>query len=285
MTFPNAQYGCGIGEHPGVVAIDGTSTTSVSTTTDGTANTESAWAELVAATDEDIIAIQPFMQRRSGSGQHGLMVTFGVGPSGKEQSILDNFYMDTDLFIGPYQCPMFPVFIPAGTRLAFKTRASLASMVVELNLNCWHQGNAMIPSSFGRITTYGAITASTSAVELDPPAGIYSGDVVTNKTFLEVDASIAYPIKMLNLGVFQARQTARADNHWFIDIAIGAAGKERSLIEDLVAASDSSSDQVSPFYIGPIPVDIPAGERLGVRAVKKSAGSNGDIGIIIYGVS
>ncbi len=94
-------------------------------------NTKGAWTQIVASTDRDIHAIV-FSTGRSAQNRSlsdaDFLVDIGVGASGNEFAIVKDYYFFTASSgdgVKNYSSPCFPVFIPAGSRLAARAQCSI----------------------------------------------------------------------------------------------------------------------------------------------------------------
>jgi hypothetical protein len=73
---------------------------------------------------------------------------------------------------------------------------------------------------------------------------------------------------------------------WFLDIAVGAAGLEQIILENLIVQVNASGDRFIQPYIGPLPLSLPAGTRVAARCASTLiAAGRREFGVIMYGFS
>ncbi len=120
----------------------------------------------------------------------------------------------------------------------------------------------------------------TGGTQFDP------GAVANTKgAWAELDPSIANEIRMMMIALGQNDLTATSKAFYLVDIGVGAAGSEQVIIADYPVARDSSGDRPQPQLTPPIPVNIPAGSRLAVRAqCSLTTPNNRELEMIVYGV-
>ena len=108
----------------------------------------------------------------------------------------------------------------------------------------------------GRWETSGAATAASDG------ATVTAGALNTKGSWAELAAATALAGDLLI--VQPGACSAAAD--YLVDIGIGAAGSEQTIVSNLFIRGDSSNDCVSTAMTLPLPIAIPAGTRLAVRA-------------------
>jgi hypothetical protein len=85
------------------------------------------------------------------------------------------------------------------------------------------------------------------------------------------------------IGVGGAADTTLQDSYIYVDIAVGAALAEISVIDDIPMLMSSVEYLGQWFNPMPRKVDIPVGSRISVRARSSSASAQ-SIDVILYGL-
>jgi hypothetical protein len=227
-----------------------------STTAHASANTKGVWVEAIAATlIRGSLIIQP---GRSGVGD--LLADIAVGAAGSEQTILSNLLFSTPTVNSFRQMwtLFLPIDIPIGSRLAIRSQATTAASTATLPLYIVAGGFGVCPS-LSKIDTYGADEADSGGTSIDP-----GGTVNTKGAYSELSAS-CNAMKMMFLAIGSKLNATYLTSGWLVDIAVGAAESEQIIFPDIYLGSCSSIN-IFPRYIGPFPVNIPAGTRIAIRA-------------------
>lgn len=256
---------------------------SVTATTDGTTVTASAtvdtkgdWVELVSATTFDanwVIVQFPYNEW----GGFPFLVDIGVGAAASEQVIIP------DLQVYENEAPLvdhsylFPVFIPAGVRLAarcqepFESSAYLDVSVQLISGGFAAPGRPMLATAYG--ATSGSIGTSVDA----------GGTAHTKGAWTEIAAATVRDHHWLAIAASSIDGNWAANTRFFLDIGIGPA-TETVLIPNIALGGSTQSDNVvqSVFHY---PVSVPAGARLSAR-LQSSSNNSGDrvLRVKIYGV-
>jgi hypothetical protein len=128
-------------QSPTTYGANAGSTAGVSVTASGTTNTKGSYAQITASTTAPIRWLLPCIGDNYGTTSFDAALDIAVGAGGSEQIILPDLYVNnpssavTSQPMAPYCC--LPVDIPAGTRIAARTKATLASAVLQLVLIGW----------------------------------------------------------------------------------------------------------------------------------------------------
>jgi hypothetical protein len=236
-------------------AVD-TTVSSGTLLTGGTANVKGSYVELIASTAFHASWMLVSFSRTVSSSAEFLL-DIAVGAAASEQVIVNNLYASG--LSSLYFNYMFPVSIPPGTRISARIQDG-ASGTGRVNVALI--GNSLLPSaSYGRLTTYGANTADSGGVSIDP-----GGTLNTKGAYSEIVASTTNRIRGLIIAIGAQGNNARTDALWLFDVAIGAAGSEQIIISDLPISCVAAGDAVSPGVFPIIPISIPEGTRVAVRA-------------------
>lgn len=266
----------GIGDFRAPSAVASTSSGTV-VTTGGSAHTKGSWTQITASSAVDADAVIVMIRGASGADT---LTDIAVGASGSEVVVCSNLYE------GAGSIPAFahgatyviPLQIPAGTRISARSQGHVSSQGLKVDLYLM-KGGVAFPSACGRLTPYGANTADSGGVQIDP------GTTANTKgAYSEITSSTSNPIKALIAAFPLVGDGTRSDCDWMVDIAVGAAGSEVPLISNFhlmcAATGNSHYPQASPT----IPVAIPSGTRIAVRAQCSITTSDRLFDAIIYGI-
>lgn len=250
--------------------------TSVTVSNSGTANTKGAWAQVMAATPAR--AIWLLVTVRSAGASVGAF-DLAIGAAGSEQILIaDLFHRETQN--GDSTVPyLFPVNIPAGTRIAARIQKNAAggTGVVSVALG---YGALDEPNGVGRHATAGVTTSgATSGTTVDPGA-----TASTYGAWVELIAATAFPARWMNLYHNAIDGTLNADADGVFQIGIGAAGSEQLIVDGVQSTHGSAPRGMTPNSTH-LPVAIPAGERVAVRCQLGStaAGRNREVAMYLSG--
>ena len=244
-----------------------TGTTGTTITANGTPHNEGAWTQLDASTSIDADAIWLLINRPS-AAMRGLL-DIGIGASGQEVVLVDNFLIDTARANCHGYHAWFPVPVPAASRLAARIRASVGSVSVNVDVLLHRYG---IPSDdyLRAVDTYGTDTTAGSGASsgtldsggstVDPGASIN-----TRGAWKELSSSIPNPISWLLLSVGLNVNTAATTAAWVLSVATGAASSEQVVATGYTLVANTTTDMVTPNTVL-LPCALPAGARLAVAA-------------------
>lgn len=213
-----------------------------------------------------------------GGGAVDFLVDIAVGAASSEVIIANNLHFSSGT--GDY-CTQFefPIFVPAGTRISARCQATTASRTLRCAVTLGTHG--FLPSSpLSVITTYGANTADSGGVQVDP-----GGTIETKGAYSEITSSLTFDISYFVLAVGIQNNTVRTSARFLMDIAVGAAGSEVILLPDQFYVCASTGDCLLPASIC-WPCSIPAGTRVAARAacsINDAADRLFDV--VLYGVS
>ena len=242
-----------------LAGIDGAYTRIVSITAHASANTKGSYVELLASTARNYDAMMITESYCQGDADY--LTDIAIGAAGSEQVIINNIIRSADDIAVHYGggILVFPIQIPAGSRISARCQCSVGG-----NYNRY--GITFLASNFykqcaGIVDTYGAAAADSGGVSIDPGA---TAD--TKGAWVEISAGITRSAKFIILGTGAQGNYTRRVSNWFVDVGIGAAGSEQVLIPNLVFGTHTYQGILLPTNTAAIPVDIPAGTRLSVRA-------------------
>lgn len=259
------------------VPRSGGTLTNVTLTAGTPAHTKGAWATLVSSVGGSVggawVIISPGTSRVA-AALSGVLLDLAVGSAGNETIIVSN------LFTGYWsrdQGLVFPIHLPAGATLRGRIQAVTAAKTQTFCVDVVSLDPVDGSSIPGKITTYGANTATSGGVQITP--GAVAG---VKGTYAELTASTTAPIHAIML-LGQGTTATQTSAEYDVDIAVGAALSETIVVPDW-AIRNSSSETVfayNPFYL-PITFSIPSGTRLSARCAADGAAVQA-LEIALYG--
>jgi len=225
------------------------------------ANVKGVWAEILASTAQDIHAIMVVVDKRQTEGH---LLDIGIGAAGSEVVIMENLMSGDNKSLGGSTKFFIPFYIAKGTRVSARSQH-------HTNANAFVQilgfaGTFETDGAGSRTTTFGAVTATSNGTRVDPGAtfGVFSA-------WVEFSASVPDDIRYLAIMAALPQESVQGDSRGALEIGVGGAGSEERIIRNYLTAA-AGPERSSPCT-GAIPVDIPAGTRLSVRAISNSGAS------------
>lgn len=228
----------------------------------GAANAKGAYVQLIAATGFDYSALTVQLVGTGGGGQCYL-VDIAIGAAGSEVVIAPNILLDTAR--GGYQNVIslpLPLAIPIGARLAARVQEAggTGSRTVQVTL-IGRAGGVNTPSATcGSVNNYGANTATSSGVLVDPGAtlNIYGAWAEIVGATVRSHAGI--------IAVLGTEQFAPSmiDTIYYLQIGIGASGSETILCEFMSAISSGANRLHENLF--DIAAALPEGTRIAMRS-------------------
>jgi len=224
----------------------------------GLANTKGTpWTELIASTLRPSIGMLLTLGDTSNVDQ---LIDIGIGAAAFEVVIISNIEFGQGLTgIAHLEHVFIPFSIPAGSRISTRIQSVSPSGVCAVAVTMVYGETApgSIPS---KATTYGANTADSGGVSVDPGA---TAD--TKGVYSEITASTTSPIRWLLISLGNQSNAIRTYCRWFVDLAIGAAGSEVVVIPNIPVRASSVADGIFGSLIS-LPCTIPVGSRIAIRA-------------------
>lgn len=259
----------------------------VSVTPSATANTLGSWTELISSTPySSSWAMISIIDPGTATALNTVSVNIGIGASGSETVLIANLIAQRDSFSSvPGQAYeyLIPMQIPGGTRLAANCQSSGASSAaLYVSLSPFNGAFGCI-SGGGAIDTYGFSSSATKGVLIDP-----GGTALTKGAYSEVATSTTYDLAGFVLAFDSSTASGSGFAGWTIDVGIGASGSEVVILPDLQVYGRGSGTTYKALYPGLtpfIPIQIPAGSRIAVRAQCTTNSSVArTFGVTLYGV-
>lgn len=247
----------------------GTSTGYLDVSTTGT-NVKGAWQELTASSGLPVTVDVLTICFGGASTSGTFLVDIGITPvgGGTPTVIIANLLFKTSNdFAANGRELSFRYRLPTGTRVWVRQANDVGAargVRVALLTRAGHgPGRA---AALNRITTYGAVTASSRGTNVDPGAvaGAKGG-------WVELAASLTYPVKAIALSIVQAAGVVFSTYRY--DLGTGAAGSERVIVPDFpqhAADLGQGLPPGAPWF----DVTLPAGARLLIRSACDSTAAN-----------
>lgn len=252
---------------------------SLTVTSGGSAHTKGAWTEIVASTSADVASIT--VNSTAPVGQNGIdtrcLVDIGIGGSGSETVIIPN------IAVGNKSSStagwLFPVFIPKGTRVAFRSQHAVASTANTFRFRLGRSATPQSTKPAPYCVNMGANTSTSSGVVVS-----WGGSTHTKGTWTEITSAAPERLSALQVCVDYNGSVAGANGSALVDVAVGAAGSEVAVASNLFYVT-TTSEQIDHFGGGLpyLPVDIPAGARVSVR-YQASSNLISTLGFVLVGI-
>lgn len=259
------------------------------------ANVYTSYSEVFASTPFDAYGITVESLINNGASRQTLFASLevGTGGAGSETLLIENMNpgnVRTGDRAEPAFSNYFPLYIPAGTRIAVRgamSNATSATIYYRITLNriTSHPFN----SWFGRtVTAYGSDRTNLKATVSLTPGGSPTPD--TWGSWTEITASTTRRHKALILQIYPGSLATPPDYLGMsYQLAIGGSGSEHIISH---VYRHTQNPEVGWFpYLRPIQEtviykDIPAGSRLSARALYGSYGTSYVAGAVsVYGIS
>lgn len=245
-------------------------------TPNATANTKGSYSQIEAATTEQCSGLHVGVFPGTGVTYAGgdLLIDVAFGAASSEVDVVQNLPFTGYAQYAPATSWLWlPIEIPESTRISARCQSTATSGGdIELMI-CRQASHPLTPKGLGKWVTYGADTATSTAVTLTSNFG-------SPTAYSQVTASLPEHGSMLYVVAQGGGVPARTIGKFDIDVAVGTGGNEVDFLS--VPITGSSQENVGPWVTGPFFVDIPAGTRLSVRAECHSgAGSDIDVALLI----
>jgi hypothetical protein len=250
------------------------------TNTRGTAvtsgnNAYGSYAQIVASTPSDTAFIKIDISTNASSNTgFGGGVKIAIGGAGSEIDIILDLQLKAPLsayYGGSY---LFPVSIPAGTRIAAAANGNAgASDVYYVHVELFDSGWGT--EDFAGVDSIGATNSGSRGT------AVTAGAAATKGSYAQLTASTPRDYDAIALVVTDITSAGMAGDRWLIDLAIGGAGSEVIILPDWFISTTTSDDPRGQLGCV-LPISIPAGTRVAAR-VASALGSN-LIGIVAYGL-
>lgn len=173
---------------------------------------------------------------------------------------------------------MFPLYIPAGSRIAVQA-AGLLTANATLRCSMFLYGGVPAPwlPCGSKVTTYGISSVPTGATAITPGASAAEG------AYAQIVAATSEDHIALIPGFGPTGDTTLSSKTLMVDIGLGAATEEQ-VAESFIFQTSINESCAGPLNPFPAFLDIPSGTRLAMRASNNGANDGGYQGAL-YAVS
>lgn len=240
-------------EHLDGVTVSGQPTSSAS------ANTKGGYTEIVSAANntKDIYGFALMLP--NASTNRDCLIDIAVGGAGSEVVVMGNILFSSIKSGRHGDHAVIPLFIARGQRIAARVQCSTGSTAQNVSMTPFHRNPW--PRRYWTCETWGAATGDSGGTSIDP-----GGTANTEGAWTELTSSTTRRTRLFVIAIGNQNNTTRSDATWLVDLGVGAAGSEVAVAENMYFIVNQAIDFTCPCFHGPIPVDIPAGSRVSVRA-------------------
>jgi hypothetical protein len=258
------------------IAITGDASPGAQPVTGAAASTKGAYVQNIASTAFDTFLIGVFASNYAASAtDSNLMVDIAVGAATEEIII-------PDLMMGlcsqaVSRAYYFPLYIPAGTRIACRAAGQRVTTAVSVGV-VLYGGAEPPPWRVGRkVTTYG-VTTVPNGTTVVPGASAAQG------AFTEITASTTEDHFALIPGFQPGVDTTKGLIRYVVTMGLGAATEE-ALSQPYMFGIDTAESMSGPLNPFPTFTEVPSGTRIAVRASASGALDSGNYNACVYAVS
>ncbi len=261
-------------------SADGVTTASssraaVTATASGTPHTVGSYTEIVSALAQDVsgVYVQITTATSTSAADSSSLINIAIGGAGSEVVVVPNIgigYKATANLTGLF----IPIRISRGTRVAFNAQSVVGSKTIAARFT-FVTDKRKISASPTQIDTYEANTATSAGVTVSNP-----GAGNTKGSYTEIIASTDRPYQGLFISIQGAQSTAISSGNILVDVAIGSAGNEINIIDNLQCVT-TTGESVDPITPSTIMRHIPAGTRISARFQRSVTAA---LDLIIHGI-
>lgn len=251
------------------IAVDAANTRG--TTVVAGAGSFSSFVQLVAATANDTAWIEVTVQTNASANTANVgLIEIAVGAAGSEIVLIPDLPMNLNaagLFGATY---LFPVSIPAGTRISAAAKDTSADTfyVIARLFNAGFSGDG-----FSGVDSMGVSGVHGTAISP-------SATPNTKGSYGQIIAATARDYAGIEVSLDGAGGGV-TNAPYLIDVAIGGAGAEQIILPDWWVSAGGGGQFIPPVSTF-LPIEIPTGTRISARAANSVGG--GTLGVIVYGV-
>lgn len=245
------------------IAATASATLGTSATTGAASATKGTIVELISSTSFDtyLMQITAADYGTSATASPGCLDIM-VGGSGSEISLIDNLLMGASGGIGiQIRGPkhwIFPLYVPAGTRIAARVAGLRLSTAMKVAIYLWG-GVGYPPFKVGtRVDTYGIGTVPNGTT-------ITEGSTGAEGAWAQITASTSRDHFCI-VPSYQYNDSTLLDAFIQVDVGIGAAASEQQIGHSFNYSIGTIDCMDGPYPLLPIFKDIPSGTRLAMRA-------------------
>jgi hypothetical protein len=240
-----------------------------STVLSGSASTDTkgAWTQIISATTQPASALLVQFGVDGVRANTNWFLDIGIGAAAAEQPLISNLMVTSGTTV-PQTFPyLILVEVPKGSRLSARFSCSHGSASgttircgIQIYSPNWETALQSAP-----VKDYGINLATSEGTTLVPGASAESAwvEVAPSATF-------AHSYLIIYAGKTDT-DTALTDDAFGLDIGLGVAGSETTVLGDLPFAVSVDADNLFPSIVGPLPVPVAKGNRIAIRALGVTA--------------
>lgn len=228
------------------------------------ANTKGSYVQLTSSSAFD--SSKFWLGYSAGFGLRTYLVDFATGAAASETVRVANILMD----IGnggetsAKNLTELDIDITSGTRIALRCQSDTGA---SQQVDAWILSMDRALTSLPDPVTYGANTADSGAVAIDPGATIN-----TKGAYSEISASASADLDILTAIFGKGSNDILTSASWRVDISTGAAASETVQIPDFVISSGTFEHIYLPA-VARLQIEISSGTRIAARAQSSINGS------------
>lgn len=263
--------------------IQSTATAGTSATTGASATTYGSPAEIFSSLNFDVYGIYLSVSQYSAAANTlQAMMNLLVGGSGSEDPIIPDLIVGYNargaVHYGTGQRYFFPIYIPAGTRVAWQVAGGVVSTAMRI-IAIAIGGDGSPPWRVGsKVTSYGVGTVP-QGTAITPGASGAEG------SWTQIVASTTSDHFAIMPGFQPNGDTTINNRGYALEIGRGASTAEDPIhTVDYWYGTTNAEEVIGPTPCLPAFVDIPSGSRLVMR-VSNSGTNDGGYGACLYGIS
>ena len=253
-----------------------------SVTTGATSSTKGTPAEIFASTSFDAYWIVIMAGRYANAATASDCCVDLLAGAAAEEVIIPNLlageaYGGVGAAACGYKQWAFPLYIPAGTRIAAQAAGLRTSTIIDI-IVCLYGGHGYPPFRVGgNVTTYGIGTVPAGTTVTPGASGAEGAwaEIVASTTR---DHFAVIPSFQLNDSTMNLRRLV-------MDLGLGAAAAEEPIGGSYVFKTDGTETMEGPWPAMPCFQDIPSGTRLAVRASNNGTNDNGTYNVALHCMS
>jgi hypothetical protein len=218
----------------------------------------------------------------TGSTNQRCLVDIALGGAGSESVIIPNLtcgnvsdYAATSSKGASY---FFPIYIPAGVRVAATCQASTGGDIVNVAVRLFQHPMGVGAWYGSRVTAYGADTTNSRGTSVTPAVDGFG-------TVVQITSSTTNPVRYLQMGYDLLSDTTGASTRMLAKIYLGNA---TATLADMLPLKESTTIEAvdftdANFVLSRLMYNLPAGSDLRV-AISRNAATPEARGVILYGV-
>lgn len=227
-------------------------------TTSATIHTKGSWTEITASIPDNVVGFW-FIAEYPSSLRYLVDIGVGSGPTVLLSNVLAHKRIQVSV-----PAVWFPMALPPGESLQVRAQCGGSSGTIQCAF-IFAIGSFPAARPLGAADTYGADTGTSTGTTIDPGASAN-----TKGSWTEITSSTTSDIHALVPLVapgYDTTSPAAFNIGWLVDIGVGAASSEQTLIANIPMMCSGTSDVIDTVVPqGPFDLLIPSGTRVAVRA-------------------